>query len=158
IADLSGIESRVVAWVSGQQSKLDMWQAFDRSGNPEDEPYRRLGVEIFNLPPEKARDTGKTPDLAFSYLDSVGAWRKLAPADDTATEAQILQRRDIWRSAHQRTTQFWTKVDRAAKIAIRRPGTVVPVSAGIAFRYGRDGFLRLRLPSGRRLAYPFARL
>jgi DNA polymerase len=26
IADLSGIESRVVAWVSGQQSKLDMWE------------------------------------------------------------------------------------------------------------------------------------
>jgi DNA polymerase bacteriophage-type len=158
IADLSGIESRVVAWVSGQQSKLDMWEAFDRSGHPEDEPYRRLGIEIFNLPPEQARDTGKTADLAFSYMGSIGAWRKLAPTDDTSTEAQILQRRNFWRSAHPHTTQFWTKIDRAAKIAIRSPGTVVPVSDGIAFRYGRDGFLRLRLPSGRRLTYPFARL
>jgi DNA polymerase len=158
IADLSGIESRVVAWVSGQQSKLDMWAAFDRSGNPEEEPYRRLGIEIFNLPPEQARDTGKTADLAFSYMGSIGAWRKLAPADDASTEAQILQRRNLWRSAHPHTTQFWTKIDRAAKIAIRSPGTVVQVSAGIAFRYGRDGFLRLRLPSGRRLTYPFAHL
>jgi hypothetical protein len=41
----------------------------------------------------------------------------------------------------------------------RRPGTVVPCrGAAIAFRYGRDGFLRLRLPNGRRLTYPFARV
>jgi len=157
IADLSGIESRVVAWVSSQQSKLDMWEAFDRSGNPEDEPYRRLGIEFFNLPPEQARDTGKTADLAFSYMGSVAAWRKLAPVDDTSTDAQILQRRDLWRRAHPQTVQLWKELDRAAKYAIRHPGTVVPCRS-VAFRYGRDGFLRLRLPSGRRLIYPFARL
>ena len=157
IADLSGIESRGVAWVSGQQSKLDLWAAFDRSGNPEDEPYRRLGVEIFDLPAEQARDTGKTADLAFSYMGSVGAWRKLAPADDTSTDAQILQRRNLWRNAHPHTIRFWDEINRAAKIAVRRPGTVVPCRS-IAFRYGRDGFLRLRLPNGRRLTYPFARV
>jgi Toprim domain/CHC2 zinc finger len=157
IADLSGIESRVVAWVSGQQSKLDLWAAFDRSGNPEDEPYRRLGVEIFNLPAEQARDTGKTADLAFSYMGSVGAWRKLAPADDTSTDAQILQRRNLWRNAHPHTTRFWDEINRAAKIAVRRPGTVVPCRS-TAFRYGPDGFLRMRLPNGRRLTYPFARV
>jgi DNA polymerase len=157
ITDLSGIESRVVAWVSGQQSKLDMWEAFDRSGNPEDEPYRRLGIEIFNLPPDQARDTGKTADLAFSYMGSIGAWRKLAPADDDSTDPQILQRRDLWRSAHPHTTQFWSKINRAAKMAVGSPGTVVPCR-NIAFRCGRDGFLRIRLPSGRRLTYPFARL
>jgi DNA polymerase len=158
IADLSGIESRVVAWISGQRSKLDMWAAFDRSGDPDEEPYRRLGIEIFGLAPEQARDIGKTADLAFSYMGSIGAWRKLAPADDTSTDAQILRRRDLWRNAHPHTAQFWTKIDRAAKIAIRIPGTVVPASDSIAFRHGRDGFLRLRLPSGRRLTYPFARL
>ena len=62
-----------------------------------------------------------------------------------------------WRNAHPHTTRFWDEIDRAAKIAVRRPGTVVPCRS-IAFRYGRDGFLRLRLPNGRRLTYPFARV
>jgi DNA polymerase bacteriophage-type len=157
IADLSGIESRGVAWVAGEKSKLAKWAAFDRSGNPEDEPYRRLGIDVFNLPPEQARDIGKTADLAFSYMGSVGAWRKLAPPDDRSTDAQILQRRDRWRHAHPHTTQFWAEIDRAAKIAIRCPGVLVPCRS-ITFQYGRDGFLRLRLPSGRHLTYPFARL
>ena len=90
-------------------------------------------------------------------MGSVGAWRKLAPADDTSTDAQILQRRNLWRNAHPHTIRFWDEINRAAKIAVRRPGTVVPCRS-IAFRYGRDGFLRLRLPNGRRLTYPFARV
>jgi hypothetical protein len=43
IADFSGIESRVTAWISGQQSKIDQWAKFDRTGDPKDEPYYILG-------------------------------------------------------------------------------------------------------------------
>jgi DNA polymerase len=76
-ADLSGIESRVTAWVSGQQSKLDQWAKFDRTQDPNDEPYTILGRQL-GVPEDQARAIGKTADLAFGYMGSVGAWRKLA--------------------------------------------------------------------------------
>jgi DNA polymerase len=66
-ADLSGIESRVTAWLSGQQSKLDQWAKFDRTKDPEDEPYYLIGKRL-GLPSELARSVGKTADLAFGYM------------------------------------------------------------------------------------------
>ena len=74
-ADFSGIESRVTAWLSGEQSKIDQWAKFDRTGAPEDEPYFILGKK-FGLSGEQVRPTGKTADLAFGYMGAVGAWTK----------------------------------------------------------------------------------
>ena len=62
--DFSGIESRVLAWVSGQQSKLEQWAKFDRTGDPKDEPYYIIGRQC-GQPEETARTIGKTADLAF---------------------------------------------------------------------------------------------
>jgi DNA polymerase bacteriophage-type len=75
IGDFSGIESRVTAWVSGQQSKLDQWSKFDRTGNHEDEPYYILGRQC-GQPTETARPTGKTADLAFGYMVSAVSTRE----------------------------------------------------------------------------------
>jgi DNA polymerase len=81
IGDFSGVESRVLAWASGQQSKLDQWAKFDCTGNPVDEPYYLLGRSC-GRPEECARSIGKTADLAFGYMGGVGAWDRLAPDDD----------------------------------------------------------------------------
>jgi DNA polymerase len=157
IADFSGIESRLTAWTSGQQTKLDQWSNYDRTGDPEDEPYFITGHKTFGLPKDKAREPGKTGDLAFGYQGGVGAWAKLAPPGDRSSKAEIKRRQQRWRRAHQETFKFWYALDRAAKAAMRRPDTIVPCR-GVAFRYCVDGFLRLRLPNGRKLAYPFAKL
>jgi DNA polymerase len=154
-ADFSGVESRVTAWVSGQQSKLDQWAEFDRTQAPEDEPYSILGSK-FGLPREQARAVGKTADLAFGYMGAVGAWRKLAPPDDASTEAEIRQRQQAWRNAHPETVRFWRALERAAIKAVQTPGTTVPCKR-VAFRRDRD-FLFMKLPSGREIAYPFPRL
>jgi DNA polymerase len=155
-ADYSGIESRVTAWASGQQSKLEQWATFDRTGNPEDEPYFITGHRIFGLAKELARDPGKTGDLAYGYMGSIGAWRKLAPPGDTSTDDEIQRRKQDWRRAHPQTERFWYALDRAAKTAVRHPGKIVPCR-GVAFRF-YDCFLRMRLPNGRKIAYPFPRL
>jgi hypothetical protein len=157
VADFSGIESRLTAWASGQQSKLDQWSNYDRTGDPEDEPYFITGHTIFGLPKDKAREPGKTGDLAFGYQGGVGAWAKLAPPGDRSSKAEIRRRQQRWRRAHPETNKFWYALDRAAKAAMRRPDTIVPCR-GIAFRYCADRFLRLRLPNGRKLAYPFPKL
>ena len=33
-ADLSGIESRMLAWVAGEESKIAQWALFDQTGKP----------------------------------------------------------------------------------------------------------------------------
>ena len=102
IGDFSGIESRVLAQVSGQQSKLDQWAKFDATGNPEDEPYYLLGRNNFGFAPQEARGKGKTGDLAFGYMGSIGAFRALAP-DDPASDEEVVRRREAWRRAHPRS-------------------------------------------------------
>jgi putative DNA primase/helicase len=153
-ADFSGIESRVAAWLSGQQSKLDLWTKFDSTQDPNEDPYFVLGRQL-GQSPENARTIGKTADLAFGYMGSVGAWRRLAP-DDTSTEEQIKSYRDAWRRAHPRTVQLWGVLDRAAIRAVREPNTAMPCGR-VAFMCEGD-FLFMLLPSGRRLSYPFPRL
>jgi DNA polymerase len=154
-ADFSGVESRITAWLSSQQSKLDQWAKFDRTGDPKDEPYFILGKQV-GQPDDTARTIGKTADLAFGYMGGPGAWEKLAPNDDASTEAEIKQRQRAWRRAHPMTVRFWGAINRAAIQAVRKPNTVVTCGR-VVFKY--DGtFLRMKLPSGRKLAYPAPRL
>jgi DNA polymerase len=154
-ADLSGIESRITAWVSGQKSKVNQWAKFDTTKNPEDEPYRRIGIDCFQLPDETARDTGKTGDLAFGYSGGKGAWRKLSP-NDGRTDDQIKALQQRWRAAHPDVVQFWRMLDRSAVRAVKHPGTTVACGK-VSFRM-EDVFLKLRLPGGRELSYPFPRI
>ena len=155
-ADFSGIESRVTAWLSGQQSKLEHWAKFDRTRDPQDEPYFIIGHKIFGLPAEQARTPGKTGDLAFGFMGGHGAWQKLAPIGDTSTKEEVEQRKQAWRNAHRATVRFWYDLNSAAVRAVKQPGAEVTIRA-LTFCCD-DLFLRLQLPSGRMLAYPFPRL
>jgi DNA polymerase len=154
IGDFSGIESRVTAWVSGQQSKLEQWAKFDRTGDPKDEPYYINGHNC-GLPDETARGIGKTADLAFGFQGGAAAWRKLAP-DDDASDVEILRRRNIWRKAHPHTVAFWRGINRTAITAVRRPNSTLTYKR-LTLTYD-ERFLRIVLPSGRPLSYPLPRL
>ena len=155
IGDFSGIESRVLAWVSGQQSKLDQWAKFDRTGNSRDEPYYILGRSC-GQSEETTRKIGKTADLAFGYMGGPGAWDRLAPDDDSSSKEDKRRYQQTWRSLHQQTRQFWSGIDRTAIKAIRKPSTSITYKR-FALSYD-ETFLRIVLPSGRALAYPFPRL
>src|SRR5262249_42504740 len=84
-ADFSAIESRVLAWIAGEQWKLDQYCRFDATHDPRDEPYCITACKIFRVPdgsynkesPERA--VGKTCDLAFGYSGGKNAWRKFEP-------------------------------------------------------------------------------
>jgi DNA polymerase bacteriophage-type len=47
--DLSGIESRGIAWIANEFTKLDQWRKFDQTGQEEDEPYYVFGTAGLNL-------------------------------------------------------------------------------------------------------------
>ncbi|WP_271523273.1 AAA family ATPase [Bradyrhizobium sp. CCBAU 53380] len=155
IGDFSGIESRVTAWVSEQQTKLDAWAKFDATGDPKDEPYY-LNGRAFGLPEELARDIGKVADLAFGYQGGVGAWNKLAPTDDASTDADKKRYQTVWRQQHPRTAAFWNGINRMTVTAVRKPGTQLRYKRLTIESDGR--FLKIGLPSGRALSYPFPAL
>ena len=159
-ADLSSIESRVLASAAGEQWKLDAYRRFDATGDPRDEPYCATACKIFRVPdgtytkdsPE--RSVGKTCDLAFGYMGGLNAWRKFEP--EKFTDAEVEQFKREWRAAHPAIVKFWYAVDRAAWTAVRERGRVVRCGP-VAFK-SNGAFLQLKLPSGRKISYPQPRI
>jgi len=156
-ADLSGIESRGLAWITNETSKLDQWRNFDRTGREEDEPYYIFGTTGLNLDKGIARKYGKTGDLAFGYQGVVGAWRKMAPPGDTTPDHIVRGFRQIWARTHPNIAKFWGVALRQAMNAIENKEYERFTAARIAFQRD-ERFLHLELPNGRRIRYPYPRL
>ena len=158
--DLSSIESRVLAHVADEKWKLDSYRRYDATQDPCDEPYCITACKIFRVPdgsfnsesPE--RKVGKTCDLAFGYQGGLNAWRKFEP--DRFTDQEVENFKIEWRAAHPRIKQFWFAIDRAAWEAVRRREHVVRCGPLLLKCTGM--FLFIKLPSGRKLAYPYPRI
>jgi DNA polymerase len=157
--DYSAIESRATAWIAGERDKLAQWAKFDQTGDPRDEPYFVLG-SLLGFPKETARTYGKIADLAFGYGGGIGAYKNFASEDDTASDLQIEGFKRTWRERHPQIVQFWYGIERAAVAAVHRPLTIVPYGRlKLECRHLNEiPFLFIRLPSGRELSYPFAKL
>ncbi len=159
-ADFGAIESRVLAWVAGEDWKLDSYRRFDATRDPRDEPYIETACRIFRVPsgtytkdrPE--RSIGKTCDLAFGYSGGLQAWRKFEP--ERFTDQEVEQFKTEWRAAHGNIKSFWREIDRAAWAAVREHGRVVRCGP-VAFRCV-GALLQLKLPSGRKISYPNPRI
>jgi DNA polymerase bacteriophage-type len=155
-ADFSSIESRILAWIAGEEWKLEAYRRFDATHDPRDEPYCETACRIFRAPsgsytkdsPE--RNVGKTCDLAFGYMGGINAWRKFEPDQFTDEEVKVFNTE--WRTAHPAIRRLWYNVDRAALTAVRERGRVIRCGP-ILFK-NAGAFLLLKLPSGRRLSYP----
>ena len=108
----------MLAWIAGEQWKLENYRGFDRTGDPKLEPYCVTAAKILGRPVtaenENDRKTGKTADLACGYGGSVGAWRRFAPEDERS-DADI--QRDIasWRTAHPATVRFWRALEKGRR-------------------------------------------
>jgi DNA polymerase len=157
IADFSGVESRVLAWLADERDKLAQWETYDKTGAAEDDPYFQLG-KSFGLPDESARKIGKVMDLAFGFQGGANAARKrFAEVDDTIALVQIEEFKHGWRERHPNIVSFWKGIERAALRAVRQMPE--PVHYGkLMLRCelrGSAKFLALLLPSGRPLSYPF---
>ena len=155
IGDFTGIESIVLAGIAGQQSKIDQWKKFIASGDRNDHPYMIEGLSIGHTK-ETAYQAGKVNDLAFGYQGGIPAFKNFAPKDDTRTNAEIEALQKDWRARHPKIVRFWYRINDLAVAAVRKPGTYR--------HYGKiellceDNNLRIKLPSGRSISYPFPRI
>ena len=159
VSDLSNIEGRVLAWLAGEDWKVQAFADFD-AGSGHD-LYKLAYARSFNKAPEDVtkdeRQIGKVQELALGYQGSVGAFSSMAALYGVFLPEQEVQ--DIvaaWRKAHKAVVSLWYDLERAAKEAIRAPGTR-QVVRDLTVGY-QNNWLRIKLPSGRYLCYPHAAL
>lgn len=79
-ADLSNIEGRLAAWISGEEWKLEAFRAFDAGRGPD--LYRVAYARSFGIEPHQVtgaqRQIGKVEELALAYQGSVGSFISMA--------------------------------------------------------------------------------
>ena len=152
--DYSAIESRALAWVSGEEWKITAYKKYDATGAKSDEPYIRIASTISGIPPGKItpawRKIGKTTDLACGYQGGPAAYRAFS---DEGTDEEVEQLIDGWRASHPATVKLWRLIDRAAVMAVQNRDRIVHCNSHISF-ISTGAYLFMVLPSGRRIAYP----
>jgi DNA polymerase len=198
IADLANIEGRALAWLAGEEWKLQAFRDFDNGMGAD--LYRIAYAKAFRIRPEDVdkdqRQIGKVMELMLGYGGGVGAFvtgaltynfdlEEMAEgAWDTLPGEQVHEAegffgwavkkklptfglserafvvcdvfKRLWRAAHLRTSSFWGELESAVRQAINQPGNTFPCRK---LKARRDGaWLRIALPSGRALCYPFPKV
>ena len=149
VADFSAIEARVIAWLAGEEWRM---KAF---ANGED-IYCASASKMFGVPVVKhgengqLRQKGKISELACGFGGSVGAMKAMGADSLGLSDTELKQIVTDWREASPHITELWWAVDRAVKKAVKEK--TATKTNGLLFSY-EAGFLFIRLPSGRRLAY-----
>lgn len=153
VSDFSAIEARVIAWFAGEQWRLDV---FDTHGKI----YEASASQMFGVPIESIgkgdplRQKGKVSELALGYQGGAGALKAMGALDMGLEEDELKGLVKSWRDANPNITAFWSNSQRSAIRAIKsgKPQR----SNGLVF-YMKRGYLMVRLPSGRDIAYRDAR-
>lgn len=157
--DFSNIEGRTLAWLADETWKITAFDEFDRGIGHD--LYVLAYARSFGRKPDDVtkdeRAVGKVQELALGYAGGVGAFQSMAKIYRVEIEdARAEQIKEAWREAHPATTAWWHQVETAAKEAVRHPRKTLHAGK-IAFHY-HSPHLWMKLPSGRLLCYPFAKL
>lgn len=154
VADFSAIEARVLAWLAGEQWRLD---AFQRG----EDIYCASASQMFGVPVVKhgingeLRQKGKVAELACGYGGGSGALISMGALDMGLKEDELPEIISSWRDANPEIVKFWYAVEKAAIETVKDHNDR---SVGrIGFQFSANT-LWIVLPSGRRLAYIKPRL
>jgi DNA polymerase len=160
VADFSAIEARVIAWLAGEQWRLDVF-------NTHGKIYEASASSMFGVPIERIkkgnpeyslRAKGKVAELALGYQGSAGALIAMGALNMGLTEDELPDIVQRWRKANPRIRDLWYTFENAA-LEVMRTGQRIGLDKGIFFARECDpgcglSFFTVRLPSGRKLYYP----
>ena len=162
-ADFSAIEARVLAWLAGEEWRLEVFRTHGKI-------YEASASQMFGVPMEKIkkgnpeyelRQRGKVAELALGYGGGVAAMRQM----DTGHILALVPDEEIgeivaaWRDRSPAITKLWKDVEGAAQATITDGASrfvLLSDNKALYFKLEmNDGltFLTIALPSGRKLYY-----
>ena len=156
VSDFSAIEARVIAWLAGEDWRLEV---FRNDGDI----YCESASRIYHVPVVKhgingeLRQRGKVAELALGYGGSVGAMKQMDTTGSVPEEemAGIVQQ---WRRESPAIVRMWKECQNAAVAVItgRQPRRVIKSLQGTTFymeRVAGTPVLVIKLPSGRPISF-----
>lgn len=155
VCDFSAIEARVIAWLAGEDWVLEV---FRKGGNI----YCANASKMFGVPVEKHGQNaelypkGKIATLALGYGGGVPALEAMGGARLGLTADEMKDIVRLWRNSNTHIVKAWAVIEQAAITAVKTGNSVV-VYKGIEIGY-RWGCLTIKLPSGRVMVYPRAKV
>jgi len=156
VADFSAIEARVLAWLAGEEWRMEVFRTHGMI-------YEASASKMFNLPLDKCtkkadkrngtdhRAKGKVAELALGYQGAVGALKQMGGEDMGLSEKEMKSIVVKWRGSNTAIAAFWKRVNNCAMIAVRKRKPVRGPK-GIIFDVFKD-WMTIQLPSKRKLYY-----
>lgn len=154
-ADFSAIEARIIAWLAGEQWRIEVFKAHGKI-------YEASAAKMFKVPIESIgkdsalRQKGKIAELALGYQGSKGALINMGALKMGLKERELIELVTAWRGANKNIVKLWQQVEMAAVTAVEQR-RAVKLQHNLEFFFDR-GILFIKLPSGRKLSYINARL
>ncbi|WP_410512072.1 DNA polymerase [Paenibacillus sp. BR2-3] len=153
VADFSAIEARVIAWLAGEQWRLDVFATHGKI-------YEASASQMFGIPLDEItkdlRQKGKVSELALGYQGAKGALIQMGALDMGLTEDELPEIVTRWRNANRRIVDLWFSLE-AAALDVMQYGDPVGIKGIIMARESHHGnrldFFTVQLPSGRKLYY-----
>ncbi|MDP4089251.1 MAG: DNA polymerase [Bacillota bacterium] len=158
VADFSAIEARVIAWLAGEQWRLDVFATHGRI-------YEASASQMFGVPIEKIakgnpeyalRQKGKVAELALGYQGASGALMAMGALKMGLSEEELPEIVKRWRAANKRIVDLWYNLESTALEVMRTDeptGVKGLLIAREADYNNKQDFLTITLPSKRKLFY-----
>ncbi len=150
VCDYSSIEPRVLCWLAGQHDILKQVRAGV-------DIYVAMASRVFRKPGDKVtsyeRKIGKFIILGCGYQMSAGKFQAVCAmfgVDISIEEATTYV--NLFRNTNKNIVSMWYALERACKKCIQDKRAV---RCGKVTFFPEADFVFVRLPSGRKLAYPF---
>lgn len=149
--DFSAIEARVLAWMAGEEWRLEIFRTHGKIYEASIAAMRGIPIEKVT---QEQRQEGKVYELALGYQGSIGAMIQFGADKMGMTEEDMKKSVSVWRKTSPSIARFWKLLDTAAvrTVSLRRPTRVKLPYLTLIFQMEGET-LTITLPSGRKLRY-----
>ncbi|WP_346904607.1 DNA polymerase [Faecalicatena contorta] len=158
VADFSAIEARVIAWLAGEEWRLDVFRTHGKIYEASASTMFGVDIDLIRKgnPEYALRAKGKVAELALGYQGASGALIQMGALNMGLKEEELPDIVKRWRASNRRIVDLWYSVEQAAVECVK---TGMPRTLPCNVSFARDSrFLMVMLPSGRKLFYSSPRL
>ena len=150
IADFSAIEARIIAYLSDEKWRIDVFNTHGKIY--EASASKMFKVDINEITKEsELRQKGKIAELALGYQGGVGALVSMGAYNMNLCESELVEIVKAFRNSNTNIVKLWNRVEKAFIDAVNNK-SIVHIDKDISFIY-EGNILFIKLPSGRRLSY-----